>query len=462
MLGFEEAEPVADYGLLHPRRARESVYALLRTNWQLAAAVSLLVTSPFALVALTHQPASLFSSAAVETLAKTEEPASQWHGVSLGGWLVMEINPSTRTTVSPMDLRPSWMFDQIAASSELDFITELREKSGDAYAIATMKNHWNGYISDAQIVAAKELGVDTVRIPVGYWIVDAPVDGSSPLEYGISPEGFVTGGLNHLLALLIMLKKHGMGALLDIHAMPCNSACVSNGLYCAKPLAFMGPGEAPIGELPRCEAAGGGTYPTQRKPTEGEAEWPDVAVNAVGKLAKWVAELPTEAEGVVVCFQMANEPALGPSSFEVYAAILGFYKRAMKAARQHLKDVPLVFSFMGPTPTVTTFLKDSDAAERAAGNGGIIGDHHYYLNWQACCGTGPGVPAINQMPWDEIHRRACILEAEGNAHDIDVTSTGDPIPQPLPCVACCCARHLCLTAFAPVCPSRCMARAICR
>ena len=35
--------------------------------------------------------------------------------------------------------------------------------------------------------------------------MDAPVGGSSPLEYGISPEGFVTGGLNHLLTLLTVL-----------------------------------------------------------------------------------------------------------------------------------------------------------------------------------------------------------------------------------------------------------------
>ena len=45
-----------------------------------------------------------------------------------------------------------------------------------------------------------------MRIPVGYWIVDAPRGGTSPLEYGISPEGFVTGGLNHLHAMLGRLR----------------------------------------------------------------------------------------------------------------------------------------------------------------------------------------------------------------------------------------------------------------
>uniref|UniRef100_A0A7S2GNX6 glucan 1,3-beta-glucosidase n=1 Tax=Haptolina brevifila TaxID=156173 RepID=A0A7S2GNX6_9EUKA len=249
--------------------------------------------------------------------------------------------------------------------------------------------------------------------------MDAPVDGTSPLEYGISPEGFVTGGLNHLLTMLKMLKARGLGALLDIHSMPCNSACISDGLYCAHPLGFMAKGEAPIGDMERCEHAGGGVYPTTRKPREGEMEWPDVGVNAVSALAKWVSELPEDAD-CVTAFQLANEPALGPSSPEVYAAILAFYDRAKSEARKYMPTTPLIFSFMGPTPATQTYMREADAADRLAGGDGFFGDHHYYLNWQACCGVGPGVPAINQMPWDEIHRRACLLEAEGNAHDIDV------------------------------------------
>ena len=54
--------------------------------------------------------------------------------------------------------------------------------------------------SRQRTLATQALGIDTARIPVGYWIMDAPVGGASPLEYGLSPEGFVTGGLNHLRA----------------------------------------------------------------------------------------------------------------------------------------------------------------------------------------------------------------------------------------------------------------------
>ena len=198
-----------------------------------------------------------------------------------------------------------------------------------------MKNHWEGYYTEPMLDAAKApnpnpdpnpnpcpspshgpgpgrspgpnpnanaakaLGVNAMRVPVGYWIMDAPVGGSSPLEYGISPEGFVTGGLNHLRHMLAQLARRGMGALVDVHAHPCNSACVSDGQYCATTLAFAptGDGIGDIGngglggirDIARC---GGGSYKTSRKPRTGEATWGDVGVNAVDQLSAWLAALP--------------------------------------------------------------------------------------------------------------------------------------------------------------------------
>ena len=291
------------------------------------------------------------------------------------------------------------MYDQIEANSELDFVAGLRREHGDEYAIATMKNHWAGYITDEMLDAAQQMGVSAMRIPVGYWIVDAPVGGSSPLEYGISPEGFVTGGLNHLHTMLVGLKRRGISALIDIHAHPCNSACVSNGLYCAAPLAFGVLHEWPIADgdeghvdtvsiadLPRCahaDPAGGSVYKTTRTPTDEEGTWSDVAINAVGTLAKWIKTLPAEAS-CVIGFQLANEPALGPDIPAVTTGINLFYERAIVAAREHLPSLPLVLSWINPSPQIWPFLKSTDEADRAAKGGGILSDHHYYLNWQGC------------------------------------------------------------------------------
>ena len=165
MIGYQEYEPPDAH-----QRYRQRLY-WLRTvpTWQKVAAASLLVLAPMALTMWsTTAPAVLPEAAGAGSFVSAATTQStQWHGVSLGGWLVMEINPAAKKEGDPMDLRPSWMYDEIEANSELDFVLKLRKEHGDAYAIQTMKNHWDGYITDAQLDAAQALGVDTVRSATG-------------------------------------------------------------------------------------------------------------------------------------------------------------------------------------------------------------------------------------------------------------------------------------------------------
>jgi len=125
------------------------------------------------------------------------------------------------------------------------------------------------------------------------------------------------------------------------------------------------------------------------------------------QLAKWIAELP-RASQAVAAFQLANEPVLGAGDV-MDSAINAFYRRSLQAARSKMPSMPLLLSYMGPTPGALTFLK-----EAKRGSGDVIVDHHYYLNWQA--------PAGVPMPWPEIYRRACLGEAEGAVHNLDVYS----------------------------------------
>ena len=161
------------------------------------------------------------------------------------------------------------MFDQEWAwhDSELDIVRALRRQGcafwkescpeGDAFAIQTMRNHWEGFYPDAALDSLRDYGVTHVRIPVGYWIMDAPVrarrpnarphcclsaialqvGGTDPREFGFQSEGFVTGGLRYLEALLPRLKRRGMRAMIDMHAVPgCGSSCQSYaGVFCGTP-----------------------------------------------------------------------------------------------------------------------------------------------------------------------------------------------------------------------------------
>jgi hypothetical protein len=242
--------------------------------------------------------------------------ARSWRGVSLGGWLVMEINPRFAPAGASADVRPSWMFDQIEADSELDFVIGLRREGGDAHAIATMRNHWQHYLTDEMLDTAVELGINAVRIPVGYWITEPPVGGTSAYEYGFSAEGFVTGGLNHLQAMLPKLRTRGITALLDVHSLPCGQACISNGLSCDAPYAFAASNDSMpgvvVGTIPRCKGEHHemehGNYSTSRTPgaVSGIVSWGDVAVESVAALARWIASLPPDLSQVIGALQVTN------------------------------------------------------------------------------------------------------------------------------------------------------------
>ena len=344
------------------------------------------------------------------------------HGVSLGGWLVLEINPSKRSSSSSPDVRPQWMFDELEAASELDFVSGLRASHSDEYAIQTMKNHWEHYITDEMLDAAAALGVSAVRVPVGYWIVDACDGCASSLQYGFSPEGFVTGGLNHLRRMLSRLRARGMAALIDVHALPCNSGCVSDGIDCANPLAF--DATALVGDLARCTGAcatvdgvrdcDGQVFPTTRKPAAqgdggggggggggegggGVRTWGDVGLASVGALAAWIAALPADEAAAVVGLQLANEPALNTDGYD--AAVKTYYRHALRRARASLPSLPLFLSFIPPNDLGVPAFVQSLLASEPSNQGPLIVDHHWYLNWASPVGTS--------LEWSDLHRRAC-------------------------------------------------------
>ena len=136
-------DATTEYALLQrgqPRWIRSAKRDLLQPRTLLLCAVAavLLAACRLLLHYSTQSPAAAATWLEAAPSSVLDVP---WHGVSLGGWLVMEINPSSRKPDSPVDLRPQWMYDQIEAASELDFVTALRREHGDAYAIQTMKNH---------------------------------------------------------------------------------------------------------------------------------------------------------------------------------------------------------------------------------------------------------------------------------------------------------------------------------
>ena len=154
MIGHTDDETAAADGLLQPRLAEK-----LSKKPRVA---SMLLLVPCLLVVGWYGSISSATSSAATNLAVAAGHIA-WpkvaYGVSLGGCallhveptqtlgcrltphagltrsfvaagLVMEINPSTKGKDAPLDLRPQWMYDQVEAKSELDYVLDLRREHG--------------------------------------------------------------------------------------------------------------------------------------------------------------------------------------------------------------------------------------------------------------------------------------------------------------------------------------------
>jgi glucan 1,3-beta-glucosidase len=135
------------------------------------------------------------ASAACSGEALSPEPTfprlgvQRWRGVNLGGWLVLEkwMTPS--------------LFEGRKGSDEYTFCLE-----GGADALKRLGKHRDTFITEADFRWIAARGLNAVRLPVGYWVLE----GDKP---------FVSARA-HFERALCWASKHGLGVLVDLHAAP--------------------------------------------------------------------------------------------------------------------------------------------------------------------------------------------------------------------------------------------------
>ncbi|KAJ3512951.1 hypothetical protein NLJ89_g3223 [Agrocybe chaxingu] len=124
------------------------------------------------------------------------------HGVNLGSWLLIEpwmlpagtilyFDPTTRTQV---------LQNGNFAQAYPDTVDQ------------KFKEHWQTWFTQDDVNTLKAAGINAVRIPLGYWIVEPLVNRTS--------EFYAKGGLLELRRGLKQLKEAGIPVVLDHHALP--------------------------------------------------------------------------------------------------------------------------------------------------------------------------------------------------------------------------------------------------
>ncbi|KAI8051563.1 glycoside hydrolase superfamily [Syncephalis plumigaleata] len=119
------------------------------------------------------------------------------HGVNIGGWLLLEpfIKPSMFTQFPPeAKVVDEWTFCQ---------------KLGRDECRKAMREHFETFVTEDDFRKVADLGLDHVRIPVGYWALD--VQGDEP---------YVQDSWEYLVRGLDWARKYGLRVMIELHTAP--------------------------------------------------------------------------------------------------------------------------------------------------------------------------------------------------------------------------------------------------
>jgi len=121
-------------------------------------------------------------------------------GVNLGNWFLVERWMADDLFYDKTG--QSTFRDQCTAMDEFGLMKAL----GQTVAKQRMEHHWSTWIMEEDIAWLSDHGINTVRVPFGYWMV--------------FPDGpFVEGQLKYLDLLFQWCERHSISVLLDFHGL---------------------------------------------------------------------------------------------------------------------------------------------------------------------------------------------------------------------------------------------------
>jgi glucan endo-1,6-beta-glucosidase len=91
--------------------------------------------------------------------------------------------------------------------SEFDCVSKI----GQDVANEKFQEHWRDWITEEDLDTIQSYGLNTIRIPIGYWFLESLVDGS---------EHFPRGGAEYLDRIVGWATARGFYIILDLHGAP--------------------------------------------------------------------------------------------------------------------------------------------------------------------------------------------------------------------------------------------------
>lgn len=130
-----------------------------------------------------------------------------FHGVNLGGWLLLEpwLTPSLFYQFLGADERYGKDAPMHTATDMYSFCAVLGPEEGNKQ----LRRHWRTWVTEDLIRQVKAKGADSLRVPVGDWMVEP----YWPFE------GCTDGAMDELDRVVDLANDYGLGVLIDVHGV---------------------------------------------------------------------------------------------------------------------------------------------------------------------------------------------------------------------------------------------------
>ncbi|OCF58914.1 glucan 1,3-beta-glucosidase [Kwoniella mangroviensis CBS 10435] len=118
-------------------------------------------------------------------------------GVNIGGWLVLEpwITPSLFLN------KPDWVVDEWTYGVYMSYQND---------TMGEIRNHWNTWFKYQELKDIAAVGLNTIRIQIGFWSV-------IPLQNG---EPYLVGAYDYLKLAVTWAASLGLKVMIDLHGAP--------------------------------------------------------------------------------------------------------------------------------------------------------------------------------------------------------------------------------------------------
>ena len=158
---------------------------------------------------LARDGTNLFAEETLFSHSVTGRTASKRWLPSAAGGKIRGVNLGSMFVFEPWLASNAW--NQMGCGnyqSEFDCVAGM----GQSAANSAFQNHWATWITQSDIKQMVSYGINTIRIPVGYWMREDIVYSDS--------EHFPQGGLAYLTNLVGWASDAGLYIIIDLHGAP--------------------------------------------------------------------------------------------------------------------------------------------------------------------------------------------------------------------------------------------------